>query len=258
MKNIAKQLRTVHQFETLALGKTVIHKLHPLTKLCTALAFIIAVVSFGRYDFAALAPFLFYPVIITALAEIPYRALIPKLLIALPFCLFGGLSNMLFDRSTAWLLGGVPVSYGTVSLLTILLKMYLSVSAALLLTATTPLTELSAQLRRLHVPYIFVMILEMTYRYIGVLLAETNSMTTAYQLRSGSKKALEMRHMSSFVGQLLLRGFDRAERVYAAMQCRGYSRAELAPARHTLRITDGVILAGAPALFLLFRLLRIG
>jgi len=32
-----------------------------------------------------------------------------------------------------------------------------------------------------------------------------------------------MRDMGSFAGQLLLRSFDRAERVYNAMKCRGYA-----------------------------------
>ena len=34
-----------------------------------------------------------------------------------------------------------------------------------------------------------------------------------------------MKHMGPFVGQLLLRSFDRADRVYAAMKCRGYGNA---------------------------------
>jgi len=257
MKNIGTRIHTVYQLETLALGKTAVHRLHPFTKLCSALVFIVAAVSFGRYDFVPLAPFLFYPVIIAASAEIPYRALLPKLLIALPFCLFAGISNIIFDRTAAFVLFGMPVSLGTVSLLTILLKMYLCVSAALLLTATTPLAELSAQLRRLRIPHIFVTVFEMTYRYIGVLMEEVHSMTTAYRLRSKGKKALEIKHMGSFVGQLLLRGFDRAERVYSAMLCRGYGRREIPRSKRAFRVKDGIVLGVICALVLIFRFIRI-
>jgi len=258
MKNIGAHISEIHDFETLALGETAIHKLHPFTKLCSTLVFIIVVVSFGRYDFIQLAPFLFYPVIITALAEIPYKALIPKLLIALPFCLFAGISNVVFDRNTAWILLGVHISRGMVSLLTILLKMYLSVSAALLLTATTPLIELSAQLRRLRIPFIFAVVFEMTYRYIGVLLEETHSMTTAYLLRSAGKRALKMQHMGSFVGQLLLRGFDRAECVYSAMLCRGYGRREIPNFRRAFQLKDGLVLGLICSFVIIFRFIRIG
>ena len=258
MRNIGSHLQTVYRFETLALGNTVIHRLHPLAKLGSALVFIVVVVSFGRYDFVSLAPFLFYPVVVAALAEIPYGVLAPKLLVALPFCLFAGIANVFIDRTTAFVALGMPVSFGMVSLLTILLKMLLCVSAALLLTATTPLAELSAQLRRLRVPYLFVRILEMTYRYIGILLEETHAMMTAYRLRSAGKKALDMRHMGSFVGQLLLRGFDRAERVYAAMKCRGYTSKSVPRSRQAFRLNDGVVLGGVCSLVLLFRFIRMG
>jgi cobalt/nickel transport system permease protein len=132
--------------------------------------------------------------------------------------------------------------------------MYLCVMAALLLVATTPFTELTAQLRRLHAPMVFVMVFEMTFRYIGVLLEEVYSMTTAYKLRAGNKKALEMRHMGSFVGQLLLRGFDRAERVHAAMRCRGYSLKHVPPSRRRFKYSDALALAAVclPSLLLRF------
>ena len=115
MKRFGTHIGEIHQFETLALGKTAIHRLHPFTKLCSALIFIIAVISFGRYDFVRLAPFLFYPVIMTALAEIPYGALMPKLLIALPFCLFAGISNAILDRTTALFLWGLSGKSGYIT-----------------------------------------------------------------------------------------------------------------------------------------------
>jgi cobalt/nickel transport system permease protein len=180
-----------------------------------------------------------------ALAELPYKLMLSRVLIALPFCLFAGISNVIFDST---------VNLGVLSLATILLKMYLCVMAALLLVATTPFTEITAQLRRLHVPMVFVLVFEMTFRYIGVLLEEVCSMTTAYKLRNGNKKTLEMRHMGSFVGQLLLRGFDRAERVHAAMRCRGYSLNHIPPPPRRLQCTDALALIAVclPSLLLRF------
>jgi cobalt/nickel transport system permease protein len=64
---------------------------------------------------------------------------------------------------------------------------------------------------------------EMTYRYIGVLVTEAYSMFTAYSLRSSGGKGIAMKDMGSFTGQLILRSFDRADRVYNAMKCKGYS-----------------------------------
>jgi len=253
MPDLSARANELRALENLSAGKTVIHRLHPLAKLLSALVFIVMVVSFGRYDFARLVPFLFYPFVMMALAELPYKMLLSRMLIALPFCLFAGISNVIFDRAAAFTVGGVTVTAGALSLAVILLKMYLCVMAALLLVATTPLTELAAQLRCIHVPAVFVMVFEMTFRYIGVFFEEAYSMTTAYQLRSGNKKALEMRHMGTFVGQLILRGFDRAERVHAAMRCRGYSPEHITPERRQFMGTDALALAAVCLPSVLFR-----
>jgi cobalt/nickel transport system permease protein len=63
----------------------------------------------------------------------------------------------------------------------------------------------------------------MSYRYIAVLLGEVQSMSAAYKLRSCGMKGIAMAHMGSFVGRLFLRSAGRADRVYAAMKCRGYN-----------------------------------
>ena len=254
MSDLGARVHELRALENLASGQTIIHRLHPFAKLLSALLFIVFTVSFGRYDFIRVAPFLFYPFIMMALAELPYKLLLTRVLIALQFCLFAGVTNVIFDKAAAFTVGNITVSLGVLSLATILLKMYLCVMAALLLIATTPFTELTAQLRRLHVPMVFVMIFEMTYRYIGVLPEEVHSMITAYKLRSGTKKALDMRHMGPFAGQLLLRGFDRAERVHAAMRCRGYSLNRVPPAPHRFLRSDMLAIMAVcfPSLLLRF------
>ena len=236
----AHELRAL---ESLSMGRSAVHRLHPLAKVLQSSVYIAVVASFGRYDFLRLAPYLFYPCVIMAIAGLPYRPMLSRMLVALPLCLFAGISNIIFDRAAAFTIWGVAVSFGVLSMATIILKMYLCVMAALLLVATTQFTELTAQLRRLRVPMVFVMVFETTYRYIGILLAQAHSMATAYRLRSGMKNAIEMRHMGSFAGQLILLGFDRAERVHAAMRCRGYSLRHLPPARRKFRRNDALAAA---------------
>jgi cobalt/nickel transport system permease protein len=107
------------------------------------------------------------------------------------------------------------------------------------------------------VPGIFITILEMTYRYIGVLLEETWSMSTAYTLRHTQKKGIEMRHMGSFVGQLILKSLDRAERVYSAMKCRGYSQNIRLHFQNKFRLGDGIFLVVSTVLAVLLRIVSI-
>ena len=243
MPDLSARVHELRAMENLSAGKTVIHRLHPLAKILSAFVFIVIVASYGRYDMIRLVPYLFYPFVMMALAALPYKVLLLRIAIALPFCLFAGISNVIFERATALTIGGIAISFGVISLITILLKMYLCVMAALLLVATTSFTELTAQLRRMRVPMIFVMVFETTFRYISVLLEEVHTMVLAYKLRSGLKKALEMKDMGTFVGQLVLRGFDRAERVHMAMRCRGYSLSRLPPTPQRFKVTDALALA---------------
>jgi len=253
--DIRSRVRDLLSLESIASGKTAAHRLHPLAKLTSAIVFIVVAASFGPYDFFRLPPYLLYPFVMMALAEIRYRVMLSRMLVALPFCLFAGISNILFDRAAAFSVGGFIVSYGMMSCATILLKMYLCVMAALLLAATTPFSELTAQLRRLRIPAVFVTVFETTFRYIGILLEEAFTMLTAYQLRSGVKKAVDIRHMGPFAGQLLLRGFDRAERVYAAMSCRGYSPKGVRLPVRRFRLADALAMAAVCVPSILLRII---
>jgi cobalt/nickel transport system permease protein len=216
-------IRELYALEQLSSGDSCVHRLHPTAKLSATMVFIVTVASFDRYSIGWLVPYIFYPTIMVALSETPYAMLLKRILVALPFCLFVGIANIMFDSASVFTIGPVAVSYGMISLCTILFKMYLCVMAVLLLISVTPLAEITDAMRRLRVPGIFVVMFEMTYRYIGVLFTEAYSMHTAYILRNVGGKGIAMKDMGSFVGQLLLRSIDRADRVYNAMKCRGYA-----------------------------------
>lgn len=222
MADLKEKIRAIYSLEQLSSGSTVIHRLHPGAKLLATLVYIVTVVSFQRYALGRLIPFVFYPFILMALSETPWPTVAKRVAIALPFVAVAGISNIILDTAPALYLGSVAVSEGVVSCLVILLRTFLCVTAVLILVAVTPFVSLTSQLRRVHIPEVFVLLFEMTYRYIGALLEEASSMYTAYRLRHTHQKGLEMKHMGPFVGQLLLKSFDRADRVYAAMKCRGY------------------------------------
>ncbi len=257
MADLRSRIVDMNTLEQLSAGKTAVHALHPLAKLLVTLAFLIAVVSFDRYALGRLVPFVFYPVILMAVADIPYGLILKRTLVALPFGLFAGLSNVFFDRAVLVRIEGIGISGGWISLLAILFRTLLSVSAVLILVAITPFHELTAQLRKLRVPEIFVGLFDITYRYIGTLIEEAFSMNTAYRLRAGRAKGLDMRHMGSFVGHLLIRSADRAERVYAAMKCRGYPNRRGGSRTGPFRLWDGVFLFGVTGMIVVLRVVDV-
>jgi cobalt/nickel transport system permease protein len=217
------RIYALYALEQLSSRSTYIHRLHPLVKILATAVFIITVISFDRYAPGRLVPYIFYIAILMALSETPYGMLLKRFLVALPFCLALGVSNILFDRTAAFAIGGVMVSWGIISFSTILFRTFLCVMAVLILVSVTPFSALTGEMKRLRMPAVFITMFEMTYRYIGVISDEACSMYTAYSLRSAYRKGIEMKNMSSFAGQLFIRSFDRADRVYMAMKCRGYA-----------------------------------
>jgi len=254
MKNTVQEL---YALEQLSCGDSCVHRLHPSVKLLTTIVYIVTVVSFDRYAFERLPPYVFYPVLMMALSETPYSILLKRFLIALPFCLFAGISNIIFDRAPAFTLGAITVSYGAVSFFTILFRTYLCVMAVLLLVAVTPLAQISVSMRRLRIPFIFIVIFEMIYRYIGVLVTEAYSMFTAYSLRSADGKGIVIKDMGGFTGQLLLRSFERADRVYSAMKCRGYALNAPPQRGKKLKSRDLIFCAAACLLCITFRVINV-
>ena len=218
MQKISQRMDAFFTLAELAQKNTPVHRLHPMAKLVVTLVFLVCVISSGRYDVAGLTVFFFYPAVLLSLGGLPARGIAKRTLPALPFVLFAGVSNILFERTLAP--GGI--SYGVLSCIVLLEKAALTVSALLILTATTPSQRLLAQLQRLHVPRVLTTTVMLCFRYLSLLAGEAFDMMRAYHLRSLKQNGLEMRHMGSFTGQLLLRSIDRAERVYAAMQCRGF------------------------------------
>jgi cobalt/nickel transport system permease protein len=180
------------------------------------------VVSFGKYEIGGLLPFVFYPVLIFAFAELPVTPIIKRVLIVEPFIIGIGILNPLFD-SSAMTLGGITVSGGWITFLTIFIKCSLTVTVSILLIATTGMDKLAAALRMLKIPKIFVLQLLLTYRYITVLIEEVSRMYRAYTLRAPQQKGIHMKAWGSFAGQLILRTLERAQHVYQSMNLRGFT-----------------------------------
>jgi len=250
-------IRELYALEQLSNGDTCVHKLHPIAKILVTTVFIVTVASFNRYALGQLVPYIFYPALMMALSETPYSMLLKRFLIALPFCLFTGIANIIFDKTPAFTIGAVAISYGTLSLFTLLFKTYLCVMAVLLLISVTPLSEITDAMRRLRIPSIFVAMFEITYRYVGVLFAEAYSMHTAYILRSAGGKGIAIKDMGGFVGQLLLRSVDRADRVYNAMKCRGYALNTPRQIGRKIRRQDVVFCAVVCLLCIAFRVINV-
>jgi cobalt/nickel transport system permease protein len=209
--------------------------------------YIVTVVSFPGRNVSGLAAFLLYPAVLLPLSGLPLRPLLIRLLPALPFSLLGGLGNLVVLRESAFFWGPLNVTVGMVSFVSILLKTALTVFALLILMASTPFPQLLSRMRALGVPRLICLQLALTFRYLSVLGAEAAAMAAAYTLRGGGR-GIALKDSGFFLGQLILRSFDRAGRIYQAMRCRGFGKEIFACEPRPFRPADGLytfLLTGA-------------
>ncbi len=114
---------------------------------------------------------------------------------------------------------------GAQAALLLVLRAGASVSLAVLLTLTTRWAVLLRALRVLRVPAVFVSVLEMTYRYVFLLMQTAAETFTARRSRSvGRTGAAEGRRFATgAMGGLWARTHATGEEVHRAMVSRGYS-----------------------------------
>ena len=257
MNKMQKAMRELAEMDELAARSSPIHALHPLAKLTATVAYILVTLSFHKYDLSGLAPMVLWPILLFQISGIEVRTCFYKLRIVLPLVMAVGLFNPIFDRTALMHIGGVAVSGGVISMLTLMLKGLFCLMASFLLIATTSIDLICAALRQLHVPGMLVTLLLLTYRYVGVMTEELAVMTDAYLLRAPGQKGIHVSAWGSFLGQLLLRSMDRAQELYSSMQLRGYHQhfhyADIQP----YRMRDALYMLGCIVFFLLLRCLNI-
>jgi cobalt/nickel transport system permease protein len=247
----------IGRLDRLSLRDTAVHRLDPRAKVVATMLFVVAVVSFPRYEVLSLLPFFLFPVLMATLGDIPAGYVAKKVVAVSPFALFVGMFNPLFDPGTVAILPGVTVSAGWVSFASILLKFALTISAALLLIATTSFPGICRGLRRMGAPALFVSQLLFLYRYLFVLLEETVRVVRARDMRSFGGRGTGMRVFVRIVGTLFLRTVERAERIYGAMLARGFRGEVPSMGREALRIEDAAFVLASGSFFALCRLVPV-
>ena len=187
-----------------------VHRLPAGIKFVAALLLVLVLVlmpAAARWFFVVVAGGLF---VAALLARIPFRYLGKRLLLVEPFVL--GMAALTLLQP-----GGLTMFLG------IVVKSTLCLFTMILLANTTPFATLLAVLRRARCPTILVTTLALMYRYLFVLMDETERMNRARHSRTFTRQRwLVWKTLASVIGQLFVRSTERAERIYAAMCARGW------------------------------------
>lgn len=201
------------------------HHLDPRSKLLAGLAFVGTVLctrSWGSLQVLG------YPALLAAamfLSRLSPWVLSRRVLSILPFAILMLLSAVFSRLSYAHVMGAVY-------------KAILSVAAMALVSMTTPFPDLLRALEQSRVPYKLVMFLAFLYRYAAVLGKEVVRAERGWASRTfGRFWWREASRAGHVLAALLIRSYERAERVYAAMLARGFS--SRMPAIHLLHFGMG-------------------
>ncbi len=184
--------------------------------------------------------------------EIPILlALLPQLFLTKgDFISFGITENISFSFSLS--------AFQKVA--SILVRSFLSLSFAVVITSVTRFEDLLAAMRSFGLPRMLVEILGLMWRYLSVLLEEAESMLQARASRSagrseGGSWLWRARVTGGMAGALLLRTMERSERIYQSMQARGYDgelRLQAAHAQLTFGQKISLLLMPAAGLMLVW------
>ena len=113
---------------------------------------------------------------------------------------------------------------GLLEMFAILFKATAGLSMGIVLTATTTNIELIYGLQKLKLPLIIIAIMSFAIRYIDVFIDEFKRVKISMQSRGyiekGIKTLLPIAYAS---GAMLIRGYERGERVYLSMISRGFT-----------------------------------
>ena len=187
-----------------------VHSLPPALKLALAFALVISTVivpmSAVPY-FAACALFLFCVIF---LARLPLGFVALRLLTLEP--LAAGVAILALMQHD-----------GLFMLMRILVRTNLCLLAMILLANTTPFAGILDVLRSLRVPPLLVTVLALMYRYVFLLIDQSERMNRARKSRTFvPRRGGRWKTGAGIVGQLFIRSTERAERIYAAMSARGW------------------------------------
>jgi cobalt/nickel transport system permease protein len=254
-------------FDSYQAGSSLIHKLDPRVKIVITIFFILsnALIPDGAWIIFGMTWLSL--VLVDKLAGLQLSYLLKRSFIALPFAIAAitVIFNIPGNSLYSFQVGARTLTItdaGLIRFISILLRSWLSVQAAILLISTTRFPDLIHGFRHLKTPQAIVSIIAFMYRYLFVLNDELIRILRARQARSakvpgqksGGTLSWRAKVAGNIAGQLFLRSYERSDRVYNAMLARGYQGELLTMNPHNMQSMDwnALLLAVAWLLFLQF------
>jgi cobalt/nickel transport system permease protein len=200
-----------------------LHGIAAHCKLIAAISFIVAVIATPREQWWAFVLHALILISVARYARLPLAKLGRRLSIELPFVAFALLMPLIGKAPKVEVVEISLSQPGLWAAWAIVAKGTLGVATTIVLASTTPIPQLLAAFERLRVPRTLTAITAFMIRYGDVITGEMQRMRIARESRGDRARWLwQARAISSSAGALFVRSYERGERVYLAMESRGY------------------------------------
>lgn len=226
-------------------GTSILHDLDPRIKVLLVTGFSIEMAVCSRWP--ALVGGAVVSLLLVLLSRLPLKHLFTRLIFINGMILF------------LWFF--IPFSFGGKPILTIgplnatkegiLYAFLLSLRSNIILiswiclVSTTPVLSLGYAMQRLWIPEKAVQLFFFTYRYLHVIYLEYHRLANAIKIRGFQPKTSihTYRTYAYLIGMLLVKSYDRSERVRKAMLCRGFKGRFYHLSEFSLKSIDFIMLA---------------
>jgi cobalt/nickel transport system permease protein len=145
-------------------------------------------------------------------------------IIALPFLFLTKGEQLLYFQLLRFKV--IITEQGLEKALAFTLRVWVCVAILMLMIMTTNFNKLVKSLELLKIPRIFLLLTFMTYRYVFVTTHEFYQLLLAKEARTFKKdrnvNLKDLKSISKLLSNLLIRAFERSERVHLAMIARGF------------------------------------
>jgi len=202
-----------------------IHHIEPRIKIISFGILIVAAVFAGSIRAASL--FLILAVLILILSRLPFRFILKRVKVICVFVVPILVLMPLTVPGTPLFSAGILV-FSKEGLLFAVLVAVRSVAAIILVITMLGTQRFDTTLKALsmlYVPGIIIQMLLFTYRYIYVMIDEFMKILSSMQAKGYrfrfNRHGLSM--TGNLIGMLLIKSYERAERVYQAMISKGYT-----------------------------------
>jgi cobalt/nickel transport system permease protein len=232
-----------------------VHRLDPRVKVVVVLGFILAAGLMPIGAWGGFAVLLLLALAASQASGLGLTFALRRSYVALPFALvalpllFTVPGELIYQMP---LTGWTITAQGLDRILSLILRSWIAVQAAILLTAATPFQDVLWALGALRFPRLLVATIGFMVRYFFVLADETARMLRARAARAahvaGRRRPSPLwqgRVAGHMVGSLFLRALERSERVHAAMLARGYTGQLPSLAQRAMRRIDWLVVAAA-------------